>query len=178
GCERRISAGSVGSKAPHVQTLQGDGPQRSDSLGCRRHNAKVAGKNGRCGNCSLIESESNANQIGSLHESARRYVPCSRDYAMLTRLISVALLLAMAATGCVQDPNSRKNGYLEEGIRYHRAGKYNEAVVALKNALQIDPQFAAARHLLGRTYKAKPWNGDAIRELQRALDLQPDDVSV
>src|SRR6266480_1172455 len=97
---------------------------------------------------------------------------------MLTRLTSVALLLAMAATGCVQDPNSRKNGYLEEGIRYHRAGKYNEAVIALKNALQIDPKFAAARHLLGRTYKAKSWNGDAIRELQRALELQPDDVSI
>src|SRR5947199_2261110 len=97
---------------------------------------------------------------------------------MLTRLTSVALLLAMAATGCVQDPNSRKNGYLEEGIRYHRAGKYNEAVIALKNALQIDPKFVAARHLMGRTYKAKSWNADAIRELQRALELQPDDVSI
>jgi len=97
---------------------------------------------------------------------------------MLRRLASLVLLLAMAATGCVQDPNSRKNGYLDEGIRYYRAGKYNEAVIALKNALQIDPRFVAARHLMGRTYKAKSWNADAIRELQRALELQPDDVSI
>ena len=97
---------------------------------------------------------------------------------MLIRLTSVVLLLAMAVSGCVQDPNTRKNRYLEEGVRYHRAGKYNEAVIALKNALQIDPKFVAARHLMGRTYKAKSWNADAIRELQRALELQPDDVSI
>src|SRR5437762_2066291 len=167
-----------------AQTLRGDGPQRSDSLGYRRRRAKVAGKDGSCGNCSLLESEPNANQIGSLREPARRYTPCSRDYAMmmmlirLIRLSNLMLLLALVVSGCVQDPNTRKNGYLEEGLRYHRAGKYNEAVLALKNALQIDPKFVAARHLMGRTYKAKSWNADAIRELQRALELQPDDVSI
>src|SRR5438309_2319487 len=84
----------------------------------------------------------------------------------------------MAATGCAQDPNAKKGSYLEQGIRYHRDRKYNEAVIALKNALQIDPNFVAARHLIGRTYKAKSWTADAIRELQRALELQPDDVSI
>src|SRR5437762_12861843 len=162
-----------------AQTLQGDGPQRSDSLGYKRRHAKVAVKRWYCGNCSLLESEPNANQIGSLREPAGRYTPCSRDYAMmLIRLANLVLLLALVVSGCVQDPNTRKNGYLEEGLRYHRAGKYNEAVIALKNALQIDPKFVAARHLMGRTYKAKSWNADAIRELQRALELQPDDVSI
>jgi tetratricopeptide (TPR) repeat protein len=126
----------------------------------------------------LIESGSYTNQIGNLRDSVRRHVLCSREYVMLIRLTSVALLLAMAATGCAQDPNARKKGYLEEGIRSYRDGKYNEAVIALKNALQIDPKFVAARHLIGRTYKAKSWNADAIRELQRALELQPDDVSI
>jgi len=97
---------------------------------------------------------------------------------LFVRLASVVLVLAMAVTGCARDPNARKSSYLEQGIRYHRDGKYNEAVIALKNALQIDPKFVAARHLIGRTYKAKSWNADAIRELQRALELQPDDVSI
>src|SRR5205823_12714614 len=134
-----------------AQTLRGDPPQRSDSLGCQRRHAKVAVKRWYCGNCSLLESEPDSNQIGSLREPAGRYTPCSRDYAMmLIRLANLVLLLALVVSGCVQDPNTRKNGYLEEGVRYHRAGKYNEAVIALKNALQIDPKFVAARHLMGR----------------------------
>ena len=73
-----VSGESQPVRKAQTQTLRGDGPQRSDSLGYRRRHAKVAGKNGSCGNCSLLESEPNANQIGGLREPARRYTPCSR----------------------------------------------------------------------------------------------------
>ena len=67
----------------------------------------------------------------------------------------------------------KKRQYLERGTAYHADGKYNEAIIQLKNALQIDPKFGPALHALGRAYRAKSWGADALRELQRAVEIQP-----
>src|SRR5687767_16023327 len=101
---------------------------------------------------------------------------------MIARHVRAALLLCIVASvtgaGCSQDPDVKKRQYLERGIAYHAEGKYNEAIIQLKNALQIDPKFGPASHALGRAYRAKSWSADALRELQRAVEIQPDNLEV
>src|SRR5206468_15237 len=87
------------------------------------------------------------------------------------------VVISLAVGACSQDPNVKKQQYLEQGIKYQAEGKSNEAVIQLKNALQIDPKFAPALHALGRAYRAKAWTLDALRELQRAVELEPTNVA-
>ena len=54
----------------------------------------------------------------------------------------------------------------------------NEAIVELRNALQVDPDFVPALHALGRAYATKSWYGDALRELVRAQGVAPDSLPV
>ncbi len=88
----------------------------------------------------------------------------------------LALLLVGLSAACTRDPAREKQRLLEQGLAYHAQGKYNEAVIQLRNALAIDPKFAPALVALGRAYAAKHWHFDAIRELQRAVDLQGDAI--
>src|SRR5207245_3000613 len=94
-----------------------------------------------------------------------------------TRSLGTCLLIVLLAGACTEDPNVQKQQYLQQGIAYHTERKYNEAIIQLKNALQIDPKFAPALHAIGRAYRAKSWHVDAMRELRRAVELEPDDVA-
>src|SRR5947209_8696180 len=96
---------------------------------------------------------------------------------MTMRLLGTYLMIALLAGACTQDPNVKKQQYLQRGIAYQAEGKYNEAIIQLKNALQIDPKFAPALHAIGRAYRAKSWSVDALRELHRAVELEPDNVA-
>ena len=90
--------------------------------------------------------------------------------------LEVCVLIALLLGACAQDPNVKKQQYLERGLAYQKEAKYNEAILQLKNALQIDPKFAPALHAIGRAYRAKSWSVDAMRELQRAVELEPDNL--
>src|SRR5436190_7496469 len=94
-----------------------------------------------------------------------------------TRLAIPLLALLIGLAACTQDPNVRKQRYLERGVKYLAEGKQNEAIIELKNALQIDPKFVPALEAIGRAYLAKAWYGDALRELQRAVEITPDSVT-
>src|SRR3990172_5126454 len=83
-------------------------------------------------------------------------------------------LVILGTVSCAQDPEAKKQTYLERGRAYHTNGKYNEAIIELKNALQIDPKFTPALYHLGLSYKGKGWLMDAARELQKVTTLTPD----
>jgi len=72
----------------------------------------------------------------------------------------------------------KKQKGLERGEKYLSQGKLNEAIIELRNALQVDPEFVPALHALGRAYERKSWFFDAERELARAQKLVPDSVPV
>src|SRR5919106_1256473 len=91
----------------------------------------------------------------------------------MKRAFVLWLALGCLAAACAQDPNVKKQQYLERGVKYHAEGKHNEAIIQFKNALQIDPKFGPAALALGRAYRAKSWSGDAVRELRRAVELDP-----
>jgi tetratricopeptide (TPR) repeat protein len=92
-------------------------------------------------------------------------------------VIMVGLALLVVA-GCSESPSTKKQKALERGERYLSEGKANEAVIELRNALQVDPDFVPALHALGRAYVAKVWYADALRELERAQKLAPDSQPV
>ena len=75
---------------------------------------------------------------------------------MKTRCPRTCLVIVLLVGACTQDPNVKKLQYLQRGIAYHGEGKYNEAIIQLKNALQIDPKFVPALHAIGRAYRPSP----------------------
>jgi len=49
--------------------------------------------------------------------------------------------------------------------------RYDEAIAAVTETLELDPEFGPAHVLLGRIYAAKGLNDRAVQELERALQL-------
>jgi len=97
----------------------------------------------------------------------------------MSRSISIRLLLACSLltvtfTGCSRDPNVRKQKYLDSGERYAAEGKYREAVIQFRNAIQIDSRFAQAHYDLSQAYLKVGDSNDAFQELSRTVELAPD----
>src|SRR5262245_40535074 len=91
----------------------------------------------------------------------------------MRRLVLHLLVALFVCAACTQDPAVKKQRAYERGVEFLSKGKYNEAIIELKNALQIDPKFVPALHTLGRAYMAKSWFADALRELQRGSEAVP-----
>jgi Flp pilus assembly protein TadD len=51
-----------------------------------------------------------------------------------------------------KNTEEKKQRSLQQGHAYFQAGKYQEALIALKNVLQLEPTLAQAHYYLGRTY--------------------------
>src|SRR5213593_4136441 len=93
-------------------------------------------------------------------------------------------LSALVAAGCMalivgastRDPAVVRQRHFEKAQEYYAKSQYNEAIIELKNALQVDPKFSPAVHLIGRAYAAKAWYLDAARELRRAVELDPNNL--
>src|SRR3989449_11687439 len=77
-------------------------------------------------------------------------------------------------TACAGDPATKKQQHYSKGTRYLAAGKYNEAVLEFRTALQIDAAFADAHHQLGLAYWRKGWIPDARFELEASARLAPE----
>jgi len=94
-----------------------------------------------------------------------------------TLFVRVALVLSVVAalsTACSRDPNVRKQKYLESGERYYAKGKYREAIIQYRNAVNVDPNFSAAHYQLAEAYLKLQDLQHAYAELGRTLELQPD----
>lgn len=91
-------------------------------------------------------------------------VGCKKYYLALGMLFLAA---------CSTDPNQQKLKYVSRGDAYLKDGKYQEAVIEFRNAIQIDPKFAQAHRQLAQTYLSLN-NGDAaFRELEETVGLDP-----
>jgi tetratricopeptide (TPR) repeat protein len=83
----------------------------------------------------------------------------------------VCVLLLQA--GCSSDPNKEKHAYLSSGDKYFQRGKYQEAVIEFRNAIQIDPRFAAAHWHLARACLRLGSSEAAYHELTETVSLEP-----
>src|SRR5262249_3156532 len=64
---------------------------------------------------------------------------------------------------------SKKDAHLQKAHVYFTKGKYAEAIIELKNALQIDPKDAGAYYTLGVAY-LKQGRQEDVRQAQDALE--------
>src|SRR5438105_1381370 len=67
-------------------------------------------------------------------------------------------------------------GYSGEGIALALMGKPDEAIRALKKALEIDPTFWVARRELGIVYWQQNLKEESARELEKIVQLFPTDA--
>lgn len=89
-----------------------------------------------------------------------------------TRMI-LLVIVAVCISGCSSDPNKRKLRMLNSGIEYVGNRKYQEAIIQFRNAVQLDPRFAAAHYQLARAYLNVGNSAAAYRELNETVGLDP-----
>jgi tetratricopeptide (TPR) repeat protein len=94
----------------------------------------------------------------------------------MRKAVFALLLLLTFVAGCNRDPNIAKKKYVENGNRYYDRGKYKEALIMYRNALKRDMRYGEAyyRSALAEM-KMGQWGG-AARDLQRAVELQPQNL--
>jgi tetratricopeptide (TPR) repeat protein len=91
----------------------------------------------------------------------------------ISRWLVFTFLSAVLAgsLACERNPDINKQKFLESGNRFFEKGDFPAAIIQFSNALQIDPNFAAAHFKLGESYLKMQRLPDAYRELQRTVEL-------
>ncbi len=72
----------------------------------------------------------------------RRCSNTNRATCRLSLVALVALVTLLGSAACSQDPGVRKQKALERSEQYLKDNRVNEAIIELRNALQIDPELA------------------------------------
>src|SRR5665213_565503 len=90
-------------------------------------------------------------------------------YAKVLLLLPLALVIA----SCSQDPHAQAQRYVNNGNKFFDKGKYKEASIMYRRALQKDLKFGEAYYRLGLTEVNLRSFGDAVKAFRRAVELQP-----
>jgi len=88
------------------------------------------------------------------------------------RICAVALI--GAATLACQDRETRFARHMERGAAYLEESKPKEAVIEYRNAVQLDPNNAAAHYALAQAFLAARQPGKAYWELRETVRLDPE----
>jgi tetratricopeptide (TPR) repeat protein len=100
----------------------------------------------------------------------------SRKKRFVAMLLAFLAGVALVTSAC--SPEKRKARYLARGQEAMQKGKYSEASILFRQALQIDPRFAEADYQLGMAdLKLHQWKA-ASDALTRAADLAPGRIDV
>lgn len=92
----------------------------------------------------------------------------------MRRIALLILPLLAALLGCTLDPEASKQRLLETGNKYYENGKYKEASIIYRRAIQKDRRFGEAYYRLGLAEWELGRIQGAIGALTRAAELQPD----
>ncbi|MEO7143336.1 MAG: tetratricopeptide repeat protein [Bryobacteraceae bacterium] len=93
----------------------------------------------------------------------------------LSLSIAIASIL-LASAACTRDPVVQAQNHLKYGNRMFDLGKYKEASIMYRRALQKNPRFGEAYYRLGLTDIKLSAYGEAVRALQRAVELEPNNA--
>src|SRR5262245_12741757 len=91
-----------------------------------------------------------------------------------SRIVAVLLLLLPFALGACSKQASTPEQLIASAKQERDKGHYRNAIIHLKSALQISPQNAEARYLLGETFNDVGAFKSAEIELRKAIDLRYD----
>ena len=89
------------------------------------------------------------------------------------RVLVIALAALVALVSCNRDPSVAKKRYLDSGNKYFERGKFKEASIMYRNALQKDLRYGPAHYRLGLTYIRMGQLAPAVQSLRRAVELLP-----
>jgi tetratricopeptide (TPR) repeat protein len=95
----------------------------------------------------------------------------------LSRLAVIVAVSALAAPGC-RSTAATKQRYIESGNRYADAGRYAEAAIEYRNALQYDARAAEVHVKLAEVLLRLDNYANALQEYVRAADLAPEDEAL
>lgn len=96
---------------------------------------------------------------------------------MNLRLTFAALVaLTVLLSSCSRDPEVRKKKFLANGNKYYESGKFREASIMYRNALKEDARYGEAYYRVALTAMKLGNYGEAVPALQRAVELQPDNL--
>src|ERR1700730_10072738 len=100
-------------------------------------------------------------QAGPAHSPSFECRSATKSPRRLSVVVLLAVVTLLGSAACSQSPEVKKEKALERGERYLKEGKINEAIIEIRIALQIDPEFAPALRALGEASAEKSWNYDA-----------------
>ncbi len=96
---------------------------------------------------------------------------------MSIRSILSCLLLLAVSVSCSRDPNVIKARYLQNGNKYFERGKYKEASIMYRTALQKDAKYGEAYYRLALTDLKTKQPYAAVMSFRRAVELlKPDQM--
>src|SRR3990172_4530152 len=106
------------------------------------------------------------------------FQPSERITMPHTIIIVIAWIgmIGILGAGCSKDPAALKATHLERAERYAADGKYPEAVIEYRNAIQVDPTDANTQYKLGLAYlkqNAFTYAQPAFIALSKAVELDP-----
>ena len=99
---------------------------------------------------------------------------CRRRYHV-PALLTFLLVSLLALAGCT-NPEKAKAEHLAKADAYLKDGKFQEASIEYRNALQIDDRLAAAHWGLAQAYEGLNRFQEAFEELRRTVDLDPNNL--
>ena len=94
-----------------------------------------------------------------------------------------AFVLALVLSSCSSDPHQQAQKLAQRAVEKQLKGEYTAAITNLKEALELDPQFAEAYVIVGQLYgyqenrkKARESYKKAIETFEERIRVNPDDV--
>lgn len=85
-------------------------------------------------------------------------------------LLLILLTAALVAGGC-SNPEKSKAEHLSKADALYKEGKFQEASIEYRNAIQIDDKLAAAHWGLAQAYEKQERFQEAVEEIKRTIEL-------
>jgi tetratricopeptide (TPR) repeat protein len=95
---------------------------------------------------------------------------------MPSRKLLTILPLLLSVASCSRDPRAQAQTAVDNGNKFFSKGRYREAALMYRRALQKDLKFGEAYYRLGLTDLKLSAFGDASHMLRRAVELQPNNT--
>lgn len=92
-----------------------------------------------------------------------------------TRAVGILVLVTLLSAGCAGD-EERLAEFMERGNAYVQSEESEEAIIEFKNALQIDPNHAAAHEALSLAYIQVGKPREAYWEMTETVRLDPENI--
>jgi len=89
---------------------------------------------------------------------------------------ALILFLLLFTVSCSRDPKVQAQRFLANGNKFYDRGKYQEASIMYRRALQKDRLYGEAYYRLGLNELKRGSFTDAVRALRRSVELQPDNI--